>query len=480
MSSIKKLAGQTAIYGLSSILGRFLNYLLVPLHTMKGVGFEPEQYGVITELYAYVAFLVVLLTYGMETAFFRFVTREGANKAKVFSTAAISLLATSLGFILLMWLFSGQIASGIQYPEHSEYVLWFGLILGFDAITAIPMAQLRVNEKPLHFALVNLANVGVNVGLNVFFLLVLLPSYPEIGVGFVFLANLAGSAVRLLLLLPAFRGLRAGFDPQLLKPMLLYAGPLLIAGFAGIVNETFDRVLLKWLLIPLHGKEYTMEQLGIYGACYKISIVMNLFVQAYRYAAEPFFFNKEKDADSRQVYARLMNVFVAVLCVIFLSVVLFLDVFKYFVPNQAYWPGLAVVPILLLANLCLGLYYSLSAWYKLSGKTSFGAYMTLVGAIITVVLNVLWIPTLGFVGSAWATLACYASIAVLSWFFGQRYYPIPYNVWRVLAYLTGAIGLYLLANALALEGAVMWATHSALLLLFTAVVFRIEKPALKL
>lgn len=475
MSAIKKLAGQTAVYGLSSIVGRFLNYLLVPLHTAN---FDPAAYGVITEMYAYVAFLVVLLTYGMETAFFRFISKEGANKAKVFSTAAISLLVTSLGFMALMCLFSEQIAVGIDHPDHSDYVLWFALILGFDALTAIPMARLRAEQRPGKFVLVNLSSVAVNVGLNLYFIYVLLPSYPEVGVGFVFIANLASSATKLLLLLPDFKGLRAGFDATLWKPMMRYALPLLLAGFAGIINETFDRVLLKWILEPIHGHDYTMEQLGIYGACYKLSILMNLFLQAYRYAAEPFFFQQEKAADSRQTYARLMNVFVGILSVMFLLVVLFLDVFKHFIPNEAYWPGLVIVPILLLANLCLGIYYNLSAWYKLSDRTNFGAYMTLIGAAITIGLNILWIPTMGYVGSAWATLACYATIALLSWFFGQRYYPIPYNLKRVLGYLAAAIGLYLLADWVELAGIVMYVVHGLVLFAFAGVVWRLEKTSI--
>ncbi len=306
----------------------------------------------------------------------------------------------------------------------------------------------------------------------------MLPDIPEIGVGFVFIANLAASATKLLLLLPDFKGINKGFDPKLWRPMLKYALPLLLAGFAGIINETFDRVLLKWILVPIHGHDYTMEQLGIYGACYKLSILMNLFLQAYRYAAEPFFFQQEKQADARATYAKLMNVFVAVLSLMFLLVTLFLDVFKWFIPDEAYWPGLVIVPILLLANLCLGIYYNLSAWYKLSDRTNFGAYMTLVGAAITIGLNILWIPTMGYVGSAWATLACYATIALLSWYFGQRYYPIPYNIKRVLGYLLGAVGLYLLADWIALEGLIMYMAHAVALLAFAAVIYKVEKPSL--
>ncbi|MEG1555651.1 MAG: oligosaccharide flippase family protein, partial [Bacteroidales bacterium] len=392
MASIKKLAGQTAIYGFSTILGRLLNYLLVPLHTYL---FAPAQYGVVGELYAWVSLFIVILTYGMETAFFRYSQIE-QYKNRVYSTISISLLFTSTLFIALCTVFSSDIATWLHYENHPEYITWLSIIIGIDALTSIFFARLRYLMKAVRFAAIKITNILINVTLNLFFLLlcpyllkqnmavefVNMIYHPEIGVGYIFISNLVASVATLLLLLPEILKVKFTFDWKLWKEMFIYAFPLLILGLAGIVNETMDRVLLKNLSPP----DIAQSQVGIYSACYKISIMMTIFIQAFKYAAEPFFFNKSKDKDAKETYAEVMTVFVLICSVIFVGIMLYIDIVKYFVGIQ-YHVGLEVVPILLLANLFLGIFYNLSIWYKLTGQTKFGAYISIFGAIITLVLN---------------------------------------------------------------------------------------------
>lgn len=480
MSILRKLAGQTAIYGLSSIVGRFLNYLLVPLHTAV---FLPSQYGVITEMYAYVAFLIILLTYGMETAYFRFSTLEGHLPQKVFSTVLSSLSVTTVVFICWAIAFAQPLAVWLLYPENSEYVLWFALIIGLDAVASIPLARLRQEERAKTFAAVNISNVLVNIGLNVFFLGYCLPLVaggdsnwltdtfydPATGVGYVFIANLVASAVKFLLLTPTMLRNVSRPDLSLLKPMLIYALPLLIAGMAGMVNETIDRLLLKRMLMPIMGETATMEQIGIYGACYKISILITLMIQAFRYAAEPFFFSQEKEAGSRVMYSKVMTWFVWVLAGTFLGVMLFIDLFRYLVPNEAYWEGLRVVPILLLANIFLGIYYNQSVWYKLSGRTGFGAGLAVLGAFITLGINLAFIPAFGYMASAWATLACYASMMVVSHVLGQKFYPVPYRLGLLTYFIGSGLSLWAISLALDANGVLKWTIATALLLIYAAI-----------
>ena len=488
MSVLRKLAGQTAIYGLSSIGARFLNYLLTPLYTSKGV-FPPAEYGVITALYAWTAFLNVVLTYGMETTFFRYASKDPNGAPRVYSTATYALSISSSLFMLLGCLFATNIADAIDYPAHSISVLMLVLIIGIDALTAVPMARLRQRGKAWRFAAINVIYVLVNIALNLFFLAYCLPKFkagetnalidavydPAFGVGYVFLANLISSAVKFLLLLPEWPPIKLGIDRQLLRPMLLFGAPLLVAGLAGMVNETADRIFLKHLLPA----DVADEQIGIYGACYKLAILITLFIQAFRFAAEPFFFSHAKEKDSQRTFASIMNVFVAVCMSAFLLVMLFLDVFKYFIPNPAFWPGLRVVPILMLANVFLGIYYNQSVWYKLSDRTRAGGTIALVGAGITLVLLFWWIPLWGYMGAAWATFACYSSMALVSYVWGQKHYPVPYNVSRVLGYIAFGTFIWWGAEQLPLEGLFKYAVRAALLLIYLASAWRLERRALR-
>ena len=422
---------QTAIYGLSSVVGRLLNYLLVPLYTRY---FLPAEYGVVTELYAYVAFLVIVLTYGLETAFFRFSKKNNDVKV-VYSTALISLIASSVIFVILTFVSSTSIANWMGYDGHTEYIEWFAIIIALDAVSSISFARLREQNKAIRFVLVRLVNIFANIGLNLYFII-----YLEFGIEYIFIANLIASIVTIILLIPEMFASVWRFDKVLWNKMMIYALPLLIAGLAGMTNETIDRVLLKHLL---PNTEIAASELGLYGAFYKLSIIMTLFIQTFRFAAEPFFFAQEKEGNSRKIYADVMKYFTIIMAIIFLGVTIFYDVIIGFLGSEYHDErGFLVVSILLLANLFLGIYYNLSIWYKLTEKTKYGAYLSIFGAIITLALNFTLIPVIGFVGSAWATLACYFSMTVASYYLGKRHFPIPYQVGRIGLYLSSMLGIY--------------------------------------
>ena len=460
MNPLKKLLSQTAIYGLSSVIGRLLNYLLVPLYTRY---FLPAEYGVVTELYAYVAFLVIVLTYGLETAFFRFSKKNNDIKV-VYSTALISLIVSSVIFVVLMFVFSSSIASWMGYAGHTEYIEWFAIIIALDAVASISFARLREQEKAIRFALVRLVNIFINIGLNLYFIV-----YQEFGIEYIFIANLIASIVTLVVLFPEMINSSWRFDKVLWKKMMIYALPLLIAGLAGMTNETIDRILLKHLL---PNTEIAASELGLYGAFYKLSIIMTLFIQTFRFAAEPFFFAQEKEGGSRKIYADVMKYFTIIMAVIFLGVTIFYDIIKGFLGSEYHDErGFLVVSILLLANLFLGIYYNLSIWYKLTEKTKYGAYLSVFGAIITLALNFMLIPIIGFVGSAWATLVCYFSMTVASYYLGKRHFPIPYQVGRIGLYLLGMLGIYFLLNFLESN---MW-FNSLYLVGFIILIFVLEK-----
>ncbi len=448
MKSLKKLASQTVVYGFSSILGRFLNYLLVPLYTYA---FAAEAYGVVSEFYAYAGFFAVLLGLGLETGYFRFRTRPGVGDLSAYGAALGVLIPANLIFLGLVIGYREPLSIWLRYPEHPEYLVWFSLILAIDAICALPFARLRAEERAMRFAAIKLTEILLTIGLNLLFILGF-PAFrlkwpelpwdqwldPEIGVGAIFLANLIGSAAKWLLLLPEFRRIDFSGGVRWVRPMLQYALPMVIIGFAGMINEMLDRAILKYLL-PFD-LSTNLRMLGIYGACYKLSILMTLFVQAFRYAGEPFFFAMAGRSDARQAYALVMRYFVVCCSAIYLGVVLFLDVFKYFI-GEEYREGLGIVPILLMANLFLGIYVNLSIWYKLTDRTGWGAWVSILGAGLTVALNVALIPKYGYVGSAWATLACYASMVVLSWGMGRYFYPVPYPLGRIGGHLVLSVGL---------------------------------------
>ena len=473
---IKKLFGEIAIYGLSSIIGRLLNYLLVPLYTY--VFINPADYGVVSELYAWVAFLIVILTFGMETAFFKFIQNEGDQK-NVFSTAFSALLSLNSVFFLIILLFYQDIASLLLYEDHGEYIVMLGAIVSIDAISALPLAKLRAEEKAKRFSIIQLFSIAVNIILNVIFLLFWFDyNNPEQGVFYIFLANLIASLVKPIFLFKSFTLIR-GIDRSLLKRMLVFSFPLAIAGFAGIINETLDRILLKQMLYNPENPsslDFAEAQVGIYSASYKLAMLIAILLQAYRYAAEPFFFSQMKNQDRNKIYSQIMNVFIAFVCGIFLLVTLNIDIFKYFIQNETYWVGLQVVPILLMANIFLGIYYNQSIWFKLSGKTKFGAYIALFGASLTVLINILYIPKFGYMACAWATLIVYFTQMVISYILGQRHYPIPYNLKKFIFYISLALALFFLSPYIKVDNfTVNLFIQNSLLLMFVLTAVYIER-----
>lgn len=486
MSPLKKLASQTAIYGLPTIVGRLLSYLLTPLFTYN---FSPSEFGVVTSAYAYVSFLLVFLTYGMETALFKFSQSEN-DKQKVYTTALISVFFSSISFIILASAFSYSISESIKFNGHPEYVTWFAIIVATDALTSIPFAKLREQNRAKRFALIKTSNIAIYIGLNLFFILFCKSvheapesSYkafvnavynPEIGVGYIFISNLIASVITLLLLSPEILRLRYVFDSLLWKQMMRYSIPLLIAGLAGMINETLDRVLLTHLL----PEEEAMAQTGIYGACYKVSIIMTIFIQTFRFAAEPFFFSHSKEKDAKKTYADIMKYFVIICSIIFIGTMVNISWIQYFV-GEDFRSGMSVVPVLLLANLFLGIFINQSIWYKLSGQTHYGAFLTIFGATITVALNFYWIPKIGYMGCAWATLICYASMMVASYFIGNKHYPVNYDLKRILGYLGLSVTLYALSVLIKTSSnSIDLFIGNVLLLVFIATVWMLEKKNL--
>lgn len=485
-NAIKKLAGQTAIYGLSSIVGRLLNYLLVPVYTNY---FLPHEFGVITEIYSYVAILIVILTHGMETAFFRYSEQFPDQKNSIFGTALFSVSILSVLFIFTSTVFSLPIANLMRYPNNPEYVIWFGFIIGLDAIMAIPFARLRALNRPVLFAFIKLTGIGVNIILVLFFVMACpyllengpanivkwIGSFykPEIGVGYVFISNLVSSIIVAVMLIPVILKGGLKFSAERWKKMILYALPLLVAGLAGILNEAIDKILLKYLL----PQETAMSDLGIYGACYRVSVLMILFIQAFRFAAEPFFFAESRKENAKELYARVMKVFVVTCLFIFLGIMLFMDVIQYFI-GRNFRAGLDVVPVLLMAHIFLGIYFNLSIWYKLTGQTRFGAYIAIFGAAITITLNVLLIPVIGFYASAWTHLICNISMAVISWFMARNRFYISYDLGRIFLFILAAVFIFIVHSYLPeFIKPLGWIVNVFLLVLFGFFIWAIDAEA---
>lgn len=416
-------------------MGRLLNYLLVPLYTRI---FSPGDYGIVSEFYAYITFLMVLFSLGLETAFFHFSNKK-LKQENVYGNAQLAMGVAAVVLTLLLLLMSGFLSAKMGYAKHPEYLRYMALILLFDTLSNLPFARLRQQNKALRFALIKLSGIFINIGLNLFLLLVWPEFHPVSAgdtVGFVFLANLAASGITLLLLYPELKQMQGPYDKKLIRELLVYGFPLLIAGFAGMINETLDRAILKYLVSD---PSQAMQQLGTYSACYKLSILMTLFVQTFRYAADPFYFSQQNKENARALFAKVMNYFVLAGCIIFLGVMLYLDIIKLFI-GAKFHGGLKVVPVLLAANLFLGIYLNLSICYKLTGKTYYGAWLSIFGALITIVFNIWLIPVMGYMGAAWATLICYASMMLISWIKGKAIFPVPYDTRRILV-MMGLAGM---------------------------------------
>lgn len=447
---MKILAKETAIYGASSIVGKFLNWLLVPLYTY--VLQQQSDYGIVTNLYAWTALLLVILTYGMETGFFRFANKEGENAKSVYTTSLITLFTTSLLFAIVCVVLQEPIAVMLGYPMHSEFIALLGIVVAIDAFASIPFAYLRYKKRPLLFAGLKLLFVFFNIALNLFFL-VLCPKIqdwsiisawynPNYGVGYVFVSNIIATSLQTLFLLPTIidgfkreEGTTASviFSWGLLKQMLKYSLPLLVLGVCGIMNQTLDRILFPFF----YEGEDAQTQLGIYGACFKVAMVMMMFTQAFRYAYEPFVFAKHKDRKSVEAYADAMKYYIIFSYMILLGMIVYLDLLK-FIIAPSYWDGLKIVPIVLWTYIFQGVYFNLSFWYKLTDKTQWGAYFSILGVFITFGLQAIFVPKIGYMASAASSTVCFMVLMLLSYFVGRKHLSIPYDLRRIGIY-TGVI-----------------------------------------
>jgi len=434
MAEMKRLAKETAIYGLSSIIGRFLNWCLVPFYTY--VLSSSGEYGIVGELYAWTAILLVLLTYGMETGFFRFANKPENNATQVYSTTLTCVGFTSILFLIVCTLFLPNISNALGYEKHPDFLWIMILTVAVDAFSCIPFAWLRFKKRPILFAALKLLMIFVNIFLNLFFLWICpkinvsnpeLISWfyrPDYGVGYVFLANVLSSMIGLIGLMPTFLGIKWSFSKSLLKEMLKYSLPLLVLGVVGIMDQSIDKIMFPHLF---EDQELARQQLGIYIACFKIGIVMMMFTQAFRYAYEPFVFSKQKSADGKKAYVEAMNYYLIFSVFVFLGVMYFLDVLQYLLRSN-YREGLVVVPIILICYIFQGIYFNLSFWYKLTDRTKWGAYISFIGLFITIAGNLLFVPGYGYIAAAWTSLASFFVIMIVSWALGQKYYPIPYNL----------------------------------------------------
>jgi O-antigen/teichoic acid export membrane protein len=441
--SIRKLAGETAIYGLSSILGRLLYFLLVPLYVRV---FSPSEYGVVTDLFSFVGLMLIFYTYRFETAYFRYSTDKTLEAENVYKTALSSIFFSSLILSSVLFIFQKPIADLFQYPEYSYLIGICAAILAMDAIAEIPLSRLRLESRPLRFASIRLSGIALNIGSNLFFLLLcpwLMAHYsgditfirhiynPEIGIGYIFISNGLASVLQLLMLTPYIKGNIKIPDKILLIKMLRYALPLILVGISFSINELLDRKIMIWLLPG--SPDENKATLGAYGACYKLTMIMALFTQAFRYGAEPFFFKQKNEQNATGIYANVAHFYAIFALHGCLFTLLFLDQIK-LILHPDYWIALGVIPILLLANLANGLYYNVSIWYRLTDKTLTGAWIAGIGAIITILLNIWWLPIYGFYGAAWATLICYGTMLILCFYLGKKYYPIPYRISGFLFY----------------------------------------------
>ena len=486
MGGIKSLAKDTAIYGLSSIIGRFLNWMLVPMYTrvLTGTG----EYGIVTNIYGWTAILLVLLTYGMETGFFRFINKTDEREPlRVYATTLYSIAFTSALFIAFAMIFLNPVSGALGYAANPEYIGMMACIAAVDAFCCIPFAYLRYKSKAIRFASIKLVNIFLNIFLNIFFL-VLCPKInatnpemigwfynPAYGVGYIFVANVFTTVLTFLLLIPdMLPGLRARFDRQRLGEMLRYSWPILILGIAGILNQTADKILFPFLF---DDKDYADSQLGIYGACFKIAVVMVMFIQAFRYAYEPFIFAKNKDNDSKKSYVEAMKYFIIFSLVIFVGVMFYLDILKHFVDTK-YYSGLVVVPIVMLGELFFGIYYNLSVWYKLTDRTRWGAYFSIIGCVMTVAIIIGFVPQYGFIACAWASSASNLLMMLLSYFIGQRKFPIPYNLRSAAFYGVIAAAFYLAGMLPQIESDILRLSYrTILLLIFIGIIIKRDLPS---
>ena len=483
MANLKSLVKDTAIYGISSIAGRFINYLLVPIQTAAFAAGGGE-YGVVTNIYAYTALLMVILTYGMETTFFRFINKTEDDPMRVYSTVLVSVGVSSLLFVIAVFALLPQIAGFMKYPDHPDWVAVMFVCVAIDAFKCIPFAYLRYQKRAIKFACLQLVNIILNIILNLTYLIVL-PAlrlnpfglYDDkftLNVGMVFYINLVCTAVVVVCFWHELTGFRYRFDRALWGKMMRYAWPLLILGIAGILNQTLDKIIFPYLYTGTDEK----AQLGIYGAATKIAMIMAMITQAFRYAYEPFVFGKAKDRDSRDTYAKAMKYFVIFTLLAFLAVIGYMDILRYVIRDRSYWPGLRVVPIVMAAEIMMGIYFNLSFWYKLIDKTIYGAWFSGAGCLVLVVVNVVFVPRYSYMACAWGGVAGYGTAMLLSYFVGQKKYPIDYPVKEMMVYvaLTAVLTAGMTAANRLLPMGASLTVNTLLILVFVAYLVKRDFP----
>ena len=483
MANLKSLVKDTAIYGISSIAGRFINYLLVPIQTAAFAAGGGE-YGVVTNIYAYTALLMVILTYGMETTFFRFINKTEDDPMRVYSTVLVSVGVSSLLFVIAVFALLPQIAGFMKYPDHPDWVAVMFVCVAIDAFKCIPFAYLRYQKRAIKFACLQLVNIILNIILNLTYLIVL-PAlrlnpcglYDDkftLNVGMVFYINLVCTAVVVVCFWHELTGFRYRFDRALWGKMMRYAWPLLILGIAGILNQTLDKIIFPYLYTGTDEK----AQLGIYGAATKIAMIMAMITQAIRYAYEPFVFGKAKDRDSRNTYAKAMKYFVIFTLLAFLAVIGYMDILRYVIRDRSYWPGLRVVPIVMAAEIMMGIYFNLSFWYKLIDKTIYGAWFSGAGCLVLVVVNVVFVPRYSYMACAWGGVAGYGTAMLLSYFVGQKKYPNDYPVKEMMVYvaLTAVLTAGMTAANRLLPMGASLAVNTLLILVFVAYLVKRDFP----
>ena len=484
MANLKSLTKDTAIYGLSSIIGRFLNYLLVPLYT-DAITKASGGYGVITNIYAYTALLLVILTYGMETTFFRFANKSEEDPKKVYATILLSVGTTSLLFVIFVFIFLSPISSAMGYADHPSYIWVMAMVVAIDAFQCIPFAYLRYQKRPIKFAALKLLFVVLNITLNLIFFLLLPALYktypdvivhiydPSVGAGYAFYINLACTAPITFFFYKELTGFKYTFDKQLMRRMMRYSWPILVLGIAGILNQTADKIMFPYIY---KGND-AHAQLGIYGAASKIAMIMAMITQAFRYAYEPFVFGKAEDKNNRETYAKAMKYFLIFTLLAFLVVVGYMDILRYII-HRDYWEGLQVVPIVMAAEIMMGVYFNLSFWYKLIDKTIWGAYFSGIGCIVLVAINIIFVPRYGYMACAWAGFAGYATAMTLSYIIGQKKYPIAYPLGSMAIYVAITVLFYTVMTYANNHFSTGWALlcNTIVLILFVAHIIRWDFP----
>ena len=481
MSAIKKFAGQTALYGISTVIARFLNFFLTPIY----VGlYSPKVYGIFSLMYSWASMLNALLAFGMETTYFRYLNKYANDKQKVYNNTFFTVSLIAFTFLLFSFLFVDDIATWIQRgnvndPDYARYIKYFIYILVADALAVIPFAKLRADSRPIRYSIIKFVNILTFIGLNLLFIFVFPMIIKEGWVGYVFVSNLIASLVTLILLTPELLKLTVSYDASLLKEMLVYSLPVLIANISFIINENIDKIFLGQLLPA----DIAEQEVGIYGACYKIAVFLSIFINAFRLGAEPFFFSQAKNKNATETYARIMDYFVIAVSLIFVFLVANIELLKYFIYKEdaaeqaLYWSGLRIVPILLFGYVSLGIYINLSIWYKLSDQTRYGLYISGIGAVLTIVLNVIFIPKFSYMASAWISLTAYTLMMILSYLWGQRNYPIPYKLKKNIIYLLSSVCIVFVVFVVFDRNLII---GNALFLIFTIAILLRERKEIKL